>query len=50
MGLMKEIYLEMITRDFQGTPQEFMKIWFKENNINNKKRKNAKEYILKKNK
>ena len=48
MGLMKEIYLEMIRRDFQGTPQEFMKIWFKENNINNKK-KNAKKHIHKEN-
>ena len=49
MGLMKEIYLEMIRRDFQGTPHEFMHIWFKENNIDNKKRKNAKN-LLKKNK
>tara|TARA_Y100001970_G_C14099221_1_gene784509 strand:+ start:535 stop:684 length:150 start_codon:yes stop_codon:yes gene_type:complete len=49
MGLMKEIYLEMITRDFKGTPQEFMKIWFKENNIDNKKKKNAKD-IFKENK
>ena len=47
---MKEIYLEMIRRDFQGTPHEFMNIWFKENNIKKKKKKNAKEYILKKNK
>jgi len=46
---MKEIYLEMITRDFKGTPQEFMKIWFKENNIDNKKKKNAKD-IFKENK
>lgn len=49
MGLMKEIYLEMIRRDFQGTPHEFMNIWFKENNIK-KKRKNAKTNLLKKNK
>ena len=49
MGLMKEIYLEMITRDFQGTPQELMNIWFKENNIDNKKKKNAKKHLLKKN-
>ena len=42
MGLMKEIYLEMITRDFQGTPQEFMNIWFKENIIDNKKKKTKK--------
>ena len=45
---MKEIYLEMIRRDFQGTPQEFIKIWFKENNIKNKK--NAKKHLLKENK
>jgi len=49
MGIMKEIYLEMITRDFKGTPQEFMKIWFKENNIKNKKKKNDKN-LLKENK
>ena len=48
MGLMKEIYLEMIRRDFQGTPHEFMNIWFKENNI--KKKKNAKTNLLKENK
>ena len=47
MGLMKEIYLEMIRRDFQGTPHEFMNIWFKENNI--KKKKNVKN-LLKENK
>ena len=45
---MKEIYLEMLNRDFQGTPQDFIKIWFKENNIKNKK--NAKKHLLKKNK
>ena len=50
MGLMKEIYLEMLNRDFQGTPQDFMLVWFKENNIENKKKKNAKKYIYKKNK
>ena len=49
MGIMKEIYLEMIIREFEGTPQEFMKIWFKENNIDNKKKKNEKN-LLKKNK
>ena len=47
MGLMKEIYLEMLNRDFQGTPKEFMNIWFKENNI--KKKKNVKN-LLKENK
>ena len=47
MGLMKEIYLEMIRRDFQGTPHEFINIWFKENNI--KKKKNVKN-LLKENK
>ena len=47
MGIMKEIYLEMIRRDFQGTPHEFMNIWFKENNI--KKKKNVKN-LLKENK
>ena len=46
---MKEIYLEMICRNFQGTPKEFMNIWFKENNIDNKKKKNAKN-LLKENK
>jgi hypothetical protein len=50
MGLMKEIYLEMIRRDFQGSPQEFIKVWFKENNIDNKKKKNAKTNLLKENK
>jgi len=49
MGIMKEIYLEMIRREFQGTPQEFIKVWFKENNIDNKKKKNAKN-LLKENK
>jgi hypothetical protein len=49
MGIMKEIYLEMLNRDFQGTPKEFMNIWFKENNIDNKKRKNVKN-LLKENK
>ena len=44
---MKEIYLEMINRDFQGTPQEFMKIWFKENNI---KEKENEKNLLKENK
>ena len=44
---MKEIYLEMIRRDFQGTPHEFINIWFKENNI--KKKKNVKN-LLKENK
>tara|TARA_R110002020_G_scaffold137016_1_gene305685 strand:- start:2887 stop:3006 length:120 start_codon:yes stop_codon:yes gene_type:complete len=39
----------MIIREFEGTPQEFMKIWFKENNIDNKKKKNEKN-LLKKNK
>ena len=48
MGLMKEIYLEMIRRDFQGTPHEFMNIWFKENNIK-KNKKNVKN-LLKENK
>jgi|TARA_R110002020_G_scaffold29814_13_gene94223 hypothetical protein len=50
MGIMKEIYLEMLNRDFQGTPKEFINIWFKENNIDNKKKKNAKKYIHKENK
>ena len=49
MGIMKEIYLELIRREFQGTPQEFIKVWFKENNIDNKKKKNAKN-LLKENK
>mgnify|MGYP001201529736 CR=1 FL=1 len=49
MGLMKEIYLEMIRREFQGTPHEFMNIWFKENNIKRKYKKNAKKHIHKKN-
>jgi len=35
--------MEMIRRDFQGTPQEFMQIWFKEN------KKNAKKHIHKEN-
>jgi hypothetical protein len=35
----------MINRDFEGTPQEFMKIWFKENNIDNKKDKNGKNLL-----
>jgi len=50
MGLMKEIYLEMIRRDFQGTPHEFMNIWFKENNINLKEIENAKKHLHKENK
>ena len=50
MGIMKEVYMEMIRRDFQGTPKEFINIWFKENNIDNKKnKKNAKTNLLKKN-
>ena len=49
MGIMKEVYMEMIRRDFQGTPQEFMQIWFKENNIDNNKKKNAKKHIHKEN-
>ena len=49
MGLMKEIYLEMLNRNFEGTPKEFINVWFKENNIDNKKKKNAKN-LLKENK
>jgi len=45
MGIMKEIYLEMIHRNFEGTPKEFMNIWFKENNIDNKKKKNVKKLL-----
>ena len=52
MGIMKEIYIEMINRNFQGTPEEFLKIYIKEMNDKQKEIEieNGKKYLHKENK